>query len=96
MCRMMWSKKQGGSETTVVTAFYSLIFITGSLRSIWFLIPNNWLEKNYIPSPVFAFGDKPWIGKLFNSLLVTFGSISLFFIFILILVYWADILKKVS
>lgn len=91
---MLWSRKQAGVETTVVTAFYTLIFITGLLRTIWFLIPNDWLETSYTPSAVFAFGDVPWFGTLFNSLLSTCGSLCLFFIFILILVYWADILKK--
>ena len=91
---MLWSRKQGGVETTVVTAFYTLIFVTGALRSIWFLIPNDWLKSSYTPSAVFAFSDNPWVGSLINSLLSTFGSLSLFFIFILILVYWADILKK--
>lgn len=94
MNRMTWSFRQGGADTTVVTAFYTLIYITSTLRSLWFLIPNHWLKKNYTPSAVFAFGDQPWIGTLFNSLLLTMGSLSLFFIFILILVYWADILKK--
>ena len=91
---MTWSFRQGGADTTVVTAFYTLIYITSTLRSLWFLIPNRWLKKSYTPSAVFAFGDQPWIGTLFNSLLLTMGSLSLFFIFILILVYWADILKK--
>jgi len=94
MNRMTWSFRQGGADTTVVTAFYTLIYITSTLRSLWFLIPNHWLKKSYTPSAVFAFGDQPWIGTLFNSLLLTMGSLSLFFIFILILVYWADILKK--
>ena len=91
---MTWSFRQGGADTTVVTAFYTLIYITSTLRSLWFLIPNHWLKENYTPSAVFAFGDQPWIGTLFNSLVLTMGSLSLFFIFILILVYWADILKK--
>mmetsp|Transcript_23054 Transcript_23054/g.35576 ORF Transcript_23054/g.35576 Transcript_23054/m.35576 type:complete len:332 (-) Transcript_23054:1023-2018(-) len=92
--RMAWSQKQGGSETTVVTAFYTLIFLTGLLRALWFLIPNDWLQPSYIPSAVMAFGSEPWVGTFVNSLIVTSGSLSLFFIFILILVYWADILKK--
>lgn len=35
-----------------------------------------------------------WIGTFVSELLLAFGSLTLFSIFILILVYWADILKK--
>jgi hypothetical protein len=35
-----------------------------------------------------------WVGGFFSEELLTAGSLSLFSIFILILVYWADILKK--
>ena len=68
--RMVWSQKQGGSETTVVTAFYTLIFLTGSLRAVWFLIPNDWLQPSYTPSAIMAFGDEPWVGTFINSLIV--------------------------
>lgn len=91
--RMTWSQSHGGAETTVVTAFYSLILLTAALRSIWFLVPNAWLEPSYIPSAVMAFSDR-WVGTFVSELLVSLGSLSLFSIFILILVYWADILKK--
>lgn len=94
--RMAWSRQQGGAETNVVTAFYSLILMTSFFRAIWFLIPNSLLEPSYVPHAVMAFDKEhpSWIGGFFSEELLTAGSLSLFSIFILILVYWADILKK--
>lgn len=85
----------GGGETTVVTAFYSLILATSALRAIWFLIPNSVWQPTYTPSAVMAFdSEHKWFGVFLSELLLTAGSLALFSIFILILVYWADILKK--
>jgi hypothetical protein len=94
--RMAWSRQQGGAETNVVTAFYSLILITSLFRAIWFLIPNSVLEPSYVPHAAMAFDpDHPsWVGGFLSEEMLTAGSLSLFSIFILILVYWADILKK--
>ncbi|GMI15327.1 hypothetical protein TrLO_g10507 [Triparma laevis f. longispina] len=91
--RMHWSYSQGGVETTVVTAFYSLILLTSTARAVWFGIPSGWLEPDYVPGPIMAFSGH-WIGTFVSELLLAFGSLTLFSIFILILVYWADILKK--
>lgn len=93
---MAWSRQHGGVETNVVTAFYSLILITSTFRAIWFLIPNSLFTPSYVPHAVFAFdkGHPSWVGGFFSEEILTAGSLSLFSIFILILVYWADILKK--
>lgn len=94
--RMAWSRRQGGAETTVVTAFYSLILMTSILRSIWFLIPSSVFLPSYVPVAYMAFDpDHPsWVGAFVSEMLLAAGSLCLFSIFILILVYWADILKK--
>lgn len=94
--RMAWSQKQGGAETTVVTAFYSLILMTSILRTIWFLIPSSVVEPSYTPSAVMAFSSSynRWFASFIAEVLLSIGSLCLFSIFILILVYWADILKK--
>lgn len=94
--RMSWSRRQGGAEMTVVTAFYSLILLTSALRSLWFLVPSSVWQPSYTPSAIMAFDkDHPsWVGAFLSEVLMTAGSLSLFSIFILILVYWADILKK--
>lgn len=94
--RMSWSNKQGNAETTVVTAFYSLILMTSVLRTLWFLIPDKMMDASYVPHAVMAFdkNDSSWIGAFVEQILLNAGSLSLFSIFILILVYWADILKK--
>jgi hypothetical protein len=94
--RMTWTRQQGGAETTVVTAFYSLILVTSVLRSIWFLIPATVWAPSYTPVAVFAWDSShpSWIGAALSEVVLTAGSLALFSIFILILVYWADILKK--
>jgi len=87
---------QGGAETTVVTAFYGLILATSCLRATWFLIPSRIWQPSYTPMAVYAWDEEhpAWIGAALSELTVTAGSLTLFSIFILILVYWADILKK--
>ena len=94
--RMAWTRQQGRAETTVVTAFYSLILMTSVCRSIWFLIPAPVWTPSYTPVAIFAFDDShpAWLGAFLSEFVLTAGSLSLFSIFILILVYWADILKK--
>jgi len=94
--RMIISRKQGGVETTVVTAFYSLILMTSVLRALWFIIPSSMLNPTYTPSAVMAFSTEynRWFISFLAEILVSLGSLCLFSIFILILVYWADILKK--
>lgn len=98
--RMLLSRQQqnqgGGAETYVVTAFYSLIGATSVLRTIWFLIPANVWQPSYVPIAVFAWDKEhpSWVGAMLSEITVTAGSLTLFAIFILILVYWADILKK--
>ena len=84
------------AETTVVTAFYSLILLTSVLRALWFGIPATVWEPSYTPTAVYAFDPEnpSWVGAALSEVVVTAGSLSLFSIFILILVYWADILKK--
>lgn len=93
---MAWSRQQGGAETNVVTAFYSLILLTSLFRSVWFLVPDTVLEPSYVPHAVMAFDAKhpSWMGGFISEEILTAGSLCLFSIFILILVYWADILKK--
>ena len=103
---MFSSRSQGGAETTVVTAFYSLILLTSTLRGIWFIIPGTMWAPYYTPHAIMAFssssttpsegssGSSTWIWEFVEQLLKSAGSLCLFSIFILILVYWADILKK--
>lgn len=94
--RMTSTRQQGGAETTVVFAFYSLIFVTSVLRAAWFLIPATVWTPRYTPIAVFAWDPNhpSWVGAFLSELVLTAGSLALFSIFILILVYWADILKK--
>eukprot|EP00571_Detonula_confervacea_P001112 CAMPEP_0172312896 /NCGR_PEP_ID=MMETSP1058-20130122/18751_1 /TAXON_ID=83371 /ORGANISM="Detonula confervacea, Strain CCMP 353" /LENGTH=342 /DNA_ID=CAMNT_0013026453 /DNA_START=14 /DNA_END=1042 /DNA_ORIENTATION=+ len=94
--RMSSSRSHGGAETTVVTAFYSLILLTASLRTIWFMIPGTVWSPYYTPHAVMAFDSEHpyWIMEFLEIILLGAGSLCLFSIFILILVYWADILKK--
>ncbi len=95
--RMSGSRQQqGGAETTVVTAFYSLILLTSVLRSAWFLVPSSVFQPSYTPIAVYAWDEQhpSWVGAAMSEATVTAGSLALFSIFIFILVYWADLLKK--
>lgn len=94
--RMSSTRQQGGPETTVVTAFYSLILVTSGLRAIYFLIPSFVWVPSYVPVAVSAWDKEypSWIGASLSEVVLMAGSLALFSIFILILVYWADILKK--
>lgn len=94
--RMLSSRSHGGAEMTVVTAFYSLILMTASLRTVWFMIPGTVWSPYYTPHAVMAFDSQHpyWVMEFLEILLLGAGSLCLFSIFILILVYWADILKK--
>ncbi|OEU16073.1 hypothetical protein FRACYDRAFT_275247 [Fragilariopsis cylindrus CCMP1102] len=94
--RMSWTHQQVGAETTVVTAFYALILVTSVFRAIWFLIPATVWTPQYTPVAILAWDkDHPaWLGAFLSEFVLTAGSLALFSIFILILVYWADILKK--
>jgi hypothetical protein len=94
--RMSWTRQQVGAETTVVTAFYALILVTSVFRAIWFLIPATVWTPQYTPVAILAWDkDHPaWLGAFLSEFVLTAGSLALFSIFILILVYWADILKK--
>lgn len=95
--RMHFSYSLGGVETKVVTAFYSLILVTSFSRFLWFVVPSDVMENSYNPigaKPVMAFSSSPWLGTLVSEILVSCGSLSLLSIFILILVYWHDILLK--
>jgi len=92
--RMYWSYSYEGAETTVTTHFYSLILITSTLRAVWFLLPDNILKVSFTPSAVMAFSHDLWVSTFFHDLIKSLGSISLFSIFILILVFWSSILKK--
>lgn len=80
----------------VITTFYFLITLTASLRAIWFLIPSSILEGSYIPEPIFAFESKKWLGYLMSEILLCLGSIALYSVFILVVSYWAYILRKSS
>jgi hypothetical protein len=90
------SGSTGAAESAVMTSFYSLIFVTAAVRALYFLIPASWWQPSYTPVAVNAWdGQHPaWVGYALAELTVTAGSLTLFSIFILILVYWADILKK--
>lgn len=86
----------GAAESAVMTSFYSLILATAGIRALYFLIPANWWQPSYTPVAVYAWDTEhpAWVGYALAELTVTAGSLTLFSIFILILVYWADILKK--
>ncbi|CAM9506425.1 unnamed protein product [Ectocarpus sp. 12 AP-2014] len=91
--RLLTSTGQRGSET-VITTFYSLILFTSVVRATWFLIPTEVLQPTYAPSTEYAFkGD--WLGTYVSEVMLFVGSLSLFSIFILMAIFWADLLKGI-
>lgn len=80
----------------VITTFNSLIFLTSSLRAVWFLIPNYLLEKSYAPTPVVAFDSPRWHGTLISELLEVVGTLTLYGVFILVACYWVHMLAKLN
>jgi len=80
---------------TAIKTFYFLIFGAAALRAIWFFIPSDVLEPSYAPAEVWAFQTPHWEGTLISEILLSGGSLCLFAIFVLIIIYWADLLKKV-
>lgn len=84
----------GGGK--VITAFYSLIFGTAALRSIWFLIPKTAFIGSYTPTAHVAFITRGWLGVFISEVLLALGSLCLYAVFILIVCYWAHMLRKVE
>lgn len=94
-CRMLRSLRSDGVET-VITIFYFIIFFTAAIRTIWFFIPSSALESHYAPNQdVIAFETEGWWKLMIALALRSAGTVALFSIFILIVIYWADVLRKV-
>lgn len=80
----------------VVTLFYTLIFMTSFARSLWFALPSEYLEGDYLPRPVLAFGGDHWEGILLSETLLSLGTLCLYAVFILLITFWANMLHKVE
>jgi hypothetical protein len=76
--------------------FNLLIFIASAIRTVWFLLPNDFLESSYTPGPEIAFESKKWFGTLISEILLVTGSLSLYGIFILVACYWVNMLQKLN
>lgn len=87
---------QSNTGRKVVPIFNFLIFLAAFSRALWFLLPNDWLEPSYAPTPVKAFHSDSWLGILISELLLETGSLSLYGVFILIACYWAHMLSKLE
>lgn len=53
------------------------------------------LQESYAPTAEYAFEGDSWLGTYISEVLSFLGSLTLFSIFILITIFWADLLKKV-
>ena len=80
----------------VVTILNVLIFLTSILRSIWFFVPESVYEITFTFQPLQAFVSQGWEVFLLTEVLNLAGTVSLYSIFILISVYWAHMLRKVT
>lgn len=86
-------EQKGGGDPSVVL-LYCLILCTGLLRAAWLLAPKVWLEQSCSPLVVYAF-EGHWIQQLLSEMLMTLGSVSIFSIFILFMMFWNDLVKKI-
>ncbi len=71
----------------------------GNIKEIWFVVPGNVWSMYYTLHAVMAFDpndESRWVLQFIEVLLEGLGSLSLLSIFILILVYWTDILRSTS
>ncbi|CAM9444562.1 unnamed protein product, partial [Ascophyllum nodosum] len=91
--RLLVSATQSGTEA-VITTFYSLILLTSLFRAVWFLIPKAVVEPTYTPTAQYAFRGE-WLGTFWMDVLLFLGSMSLFSIFILMAIFWADLLTGI-
>ena len=91
---IIYFSPQGGGK--VITLFYSLISMTALIRAVWFLIPSSVLEGSYTPLPLIAFKSYGWKGVLISEIMLATGSLFLYAVFLLIVCYWAHMVRKVE
>ena len=65
------------------------------LRTLWLVLPLR-VDLTRSPTPVMAFEDgAPWFGVFTSEVLDGLGSVSLYAVFLMLIVFWSDLLRQV-
>nr|CCA23529.1 conserved hypothetical protein [Albugo laibachii Nc14] len=78
-------------KATVV--FYLLMCSTSLVRTLWFASPYGVYSVTYKPTKVHM-GDDGWVEALVAEVMEMLGNMLMYSIFILIVVYWAHMLRR--
>ncbi|OQS06307.1 hypothetical protein THRCLA_01648 [Thraustotheca clavata] len=73
------------------TGFFTLMSLAACVRSVWFATPYSIHVSGYIPKRLYIFDDG-WYMLLISEIAEMTGTYILYTIFILTVVFWADIL----
>ena len=80
---------------SIGTTFYAIIFVTSVLRTLWLALPLP-VDLTRSPAPVMAFDSHtPWFGTFASEVLDGLGSVSLYAVFLMLIVFWSDLLRQV-
>lgn len=78
-------------KATIV--FYLLMCLTSLVRTLWFASPYGVHSVTYKPAKVHV-GDHGWVEALVAEVMEMLGNMLMYSIFILIVVYWAHMLRR--
>jgi hypothetical protein len=94
MRTISYFENSGGGR--VITVFYFLIFLTSVLRAAWFYIPTDDLQGSYTPPSVEAYVSDNWNGFLLSEIILSFGNLSMYSVFLLLGAFWQNMLQKID
>ncbi|KAJ0397347.1 hypothetical protein P43SY_008166 [Pythium insidiosum] len=84
---------QSPSRQTATLGFYLLMGLAALTRTLWFSSPFGVMSVIMEP-PRLSVGDDGWIEFLASEVVELLGSYLLYSIFVLIVVFWADMLRR--
>ncbi|TMW55627.1 hypothetical protein Poli38472_010509 [Pythium oligandrum] len=84
---------QSSSRQVATLGFYLLMGLAALTRVVWFATPYGVMSVTMEP-PLLKMGDDGWINFLVAEAVELFGSYLIYSIFVLIVVFWADMLRR--
>ncbi|RQM24441.1 hypothetical protein B5M09_002600 [Aphanomyces astaci] len=81
------------SRDVATTGFYLLMSLASLVRGAWFSTPFSIHVSGYVPQRLHIFDDG-WTMLFLSEVAEMFGTFFLYSIFILMVVFWADILRR--
>ncbi|KDO33443.1 hypothetical protein SPRG_02250 [Saprolegnia parasitica CBS 223.65] len=85
-CHMSGSARDPGT-----TGFFTLMSLAALVRSVWYATPYSVHVSGYVPQRVYIFDDG-WYMLFISEIAEMAGTYILYAVFILMVVFWADIL----